>query len=146
MTATERHAPTTTGLNHFSATVRDVEKSADWYTKVFGLQRIPAQFPHHGDEAGGYAVLLLDPSNGFLIGLHHHESHQGEAFEESRTGLDHLAWGVENREALGEWASWLDELGIAHSGVIDVTDPMSYSVVVFRDPDNIQLEIVHAAS
>jgi hypothetical protein len=29
------------------------------------------------------------------------------------------------------------------SGVIDTTDPIPYSVVVFRDPDNIQLELIH---
>ncbi|MFW0794499.1 VOC family protein [Gordonia sp. CPCC 205515] len=145
MTTPDRRPPATTGLNHFSATVRDLERSVEWYMKVLGLQRLPVEFPHYGDEQGGYAVLLVDPSNGFLIGLHHHESHQGDAFDESRTGLDHLAWGVESRAALDEWAGWLDEVGVEHSGVIDVTEPMPYSVVVFRDPDNIQLELVHAA-
>ncbi len=38
---------------------------------------------------------------------------------------------------------WLDELGIEHSGVIDTNTPMPYSVVVFRDPDNIQLELFY---
>jgi glyoxylase I family protein len=42
---------------------------------------------------------------------------------------------------LEAWAGWLDELGIGHSGVIDADKPVPYSVVVFRDPDNIQLEI-----
>ena len=47
--------------------------------------------------------------------------------------------------SLDAWASWLDELGIEHSGVIDTDKPMPYSVVVFRDPDNIQLELFHMA-
>ena len=29
--------------------------------------------------------------------------------------------------------------------MIDTTDPMPYSVVVFRDPDNIQLELIYMA-
>ena len=50
---------------------------------------------------------------------------------------------MSTREDLDTWASWLDELGVAHAGVTDTTDPMPYSVLVFRDPDNIQLELVH---
>jgi hypothetical protein len=42
------------------------------------------------------------------------------------------------------WAAWLDELGIEHSGVIDTDRPIPYSVVVFRDPDNVQLELFRA--
>jgi hypothetical protein len=30
-------------------------------------------------------------------------------------------------------------------GVIDTGDPVPYSVVVFRDPDNIQLELIYMA-
>lgn len=32
-----------------------------------------------------------------------------------------------------------------HSGVIDTDKPMPYSVLVFRDPDNIQLELFYMA-
>ena len=90
-------------------------------------------------------MLLLDPRSGIAIGLHHHESNPGQAFDESRTGLDHISFGVSDHASLDAWASWLDELGIEHSGVIDTDKPMPYSVVVFRDPDNIQLEVFHMA-
>jgi glyoxylase I family protein len=33
---------------------------------------------------------------------------------------------------------------VPHSGVNDKTEPMPYSVVVFRDPDGIQLELMYA--
>ena len=143
MTTTGGPAPATTGVHHFSPTVSDVEASAQWYQRVFGMERIPATFPHHGDEDGGYAVLLADPRTGLMIGLHHHEAHSGDQFDERRTGLDHIAWGVSGRPDLDRWAAWLDEIGVANSGVIDKTEPVPYSVVVFRDPDNIQLELVH---
>jgi glyoxylase I family protein len=138
--------PSTTGFHHFSVTVRDVEASATWYERVLGIQRIPAPFPHWGDEKGGHAVVLTNPENGLIIGLHHHEANDGEVFQEARTGLDHLALGVARREDLGSWAAWLDELGIEHSGVIDASEPLPYSVVVFRDPDNIQLELAYMAA
>ncbi len=79
--------PAVTGFHHFSATVSDAEASAQWYERVFGMNRVPVTFPHYGDEEGGYAVLLLDPRSGAAIGLHHHEANPGQPFHESRTGL-----------------------------------------------------------
>lgn len=136
-------APATTGVRHFSPTVSDVEASAAWYARVFGLTRVPTVAPHHGDEDGGYAVLLVDPRTGFLFGLHHHDDLLPGAFDERRVGLDHIAFGVADRAALDTWTRWLDDLGVAHSGVIDKDGTRPYSVVVFRDPDNIQLELFH---
>jgi glyoxylase I family protein len=135
-------APPTTGVHHFSPTVSDVEASAAWYARVFDLDRLPGTAPHHGDEDGGYAVLLHDRRTGLLIGLHHHAGHHGGAFDERRAGLDHIAWGVRERSDLDRWASRLDELGVTHSGVIDKS-ARRYSAIVFRDPDGIQLELFH---
>jgi glyoxylase I family protein len=138
-------APAVTGVHHFSATVSDIEASAQWYERVFGMNRVPVTIPHYGDEEGGYAVLLIDPRSGVAIGLHHHEANPGQPYHESKTGLDHISFGVADRAGLDAWASWLDELGIEHSGVIDSDHPMPYSVVVFRDPDNLQLEFIYLA-
>jgi len=132
-------APAVTGFHHFSPTVSDVEASAGWYEQVFGMNRLPIQFPHHGAEEEGYAVLLIDPRSGIVIGLHHHSGNPGQPFDESKTGLDHMSFAVPDRAVLDAWAGWLDKLGVEHSGVIDVDSPIAYSVVVFRDPDNIQL-------
>ena len=139
-------APAVAGIDHFSATVSDVEASAQWYLRVFGMNRVPVQFPHHRDEDGGYAVLLMDPRSGVAIGLHHHEANLGDGFDERRNGLDHIAFKVAERTDLDTWVSWLDEQGVQHSGVNDVTVPVPYSTLVFRDPDNIQLELIHMAS
>ena len=136
-------APATTGVHHFSPTVSDVERSAEWYARVFGLHRLPRVAPHHGDEDGGHAVLLVDPRSGLLFGLHHHVAGLPGAFDERRAGLDHVAWGVEDRAGLEAWAQWLDDLGVVHSGIIDKQGAAPYSVIVFRDPDNIQLELFH---
>lgn len=137
--------PPLTGIHHFSPTVSDIEASTAWYERVLGLQRIPAPFPHWGNEETGYATVLMNPESGIIIGLHHHEVNDGSAALESRTGVDHVAFGVARREDLDTWATWLDEQGVTHSGVIDATDPVPYSTVVFRDPDNIQLELAYMA-
>lgn len=135
--------PWITGVHHFSPTVSDVEASAIWYAEVFGMERVPTTAPHHGDEDGGYAVLLTEPRTGLLIGLHHHRDLVPGAFDERRVGLDHIAFGVSSHSDLEAWCVWLDRLGVAHSGVIDKSGARPYSVVVFRDPDNIQLELFH---
>jgi glyoxylase I family protein len=110
------------------------------------MNRVPVTFPHHLDEDGGFAVVLVQPQSGVMIGLHHHEGHAAGGFDERRTGLDHIAFGVAERADLDAWTAWLDEQGIEHSGVQDVKSPMPFATVVFRDPDNIQLELFYMAS
>ena len=146
MTNDAPQRPPITNIHHFSPTVSDLEASVAWYERVLGLQRLPMQFPHYGADDGGYAVLLLEPTAGFGIGLHHHPHGSGGRADEARPGLDHLAMAVPTRADLDEWASWLDAHDVAHSGVTDTQDPIPYSVLVFRDPDNIQLEFIYLPS
>jgi glyoxylase I family protein len=131
-----------TGIHHFSPTVSDVEASAAWYEKVFSMIRVPITFAHHEREDTGYAVMLIDPASGLAIGLHHNTANQGETFDEARTGLDHIGFQVASREILDAWVAKLDGLGVEHSGIRDLTDPVPFSTLVFRDPDNIQLELI----
>ena len=72
-------AATITGIHHFSPTVSDVEASASWYERVFSMTRVPITFAHHEREETGYAVLLMDPVSGLVIGLHHNEANAGRA-------------------------------------------------------------------
>lgn len=52
-------------------------------------------------------------------------------------GLDRLAFRVADREELQQWVTHLDAHGVPHSGIIDTGFGPT---VVFRDPDNMQLE------
>jgi catechol 2,3-dioxygenase-like lactoylglutathione lyase family enzyme len=80
---------------------------------------------------------LIHPS-GVAVTLMTHSATAGfGAFDERRVGLDHLAFQVTDVEELKRWVSHLDANGVSHSGIIDA----GYgSTVVFRDPDNVQLE------
>ncbi len=143
MTVPARGRPAIKGFHHFSITATDLDASVAWYQRVLGLEPLPMTFPHYGSEESGHAVVLLEPTQGWAIGIHRHATNPGTPASETATGLDHFALAVSSREDLDAWASWLDELGVAHAGVTDTTDPMPYSVLVFRDPDNIQLELIH---
>jgi glyoxylase I family protein len=100
---------------------------------VFGLERL--------EEAvfGGHRlVALVDRGTDIAINLHVHEGNRRDAFDERQTGLDHLSLLVEDRRSLDVWSAHLDTLGVPHSPIVD---EHYGSVLVFRDPDGIQLEL-----
>jgi catechol 2,3-dioxygenase-like lactoylglutathione lyase family enzyme len=83
-------------------------------------------------------INLIHPTARFPLGLITHESIADAEFSEFRVGLDHLALAVASRDELEKWVEHLDGAGVAHAAICD----MPYgSVLVFRDPDNIQLEL-----
>jgi catechol 2,3-dioxygenase-like lactoylglutathione lyase family enzyme len=138
---TEHALPAIAGIHHLSLTVSDLEASLAWYERLLGADRVPMTFPHYECEDTGYAVLLVEPRSGLMIGLHANTGNGGEQFDEARTGLDHVGLHVASREDLEAWTGWLDELGIEHSGIRSCDEPFAFATVVFRDPDNIQLEL-----
>ncbi|MET0190054.1 MAG: VOC family protein [Pseudonocardia sediminis] len=122
------------GLQHIAITVTDLERSTQWYSRLFGADPVLDE-----DEEGGqfhHTVYALD--GGMLFGLHtHHGKESGDKADEHRTGLDHVGFAVGSHAELEQWAKKLDELGIANGGV----KKAHYgSGVSFRDPDNIGLE------
>lgn len=137
----EDSAPSVIGIHHLSLTVRDLEASLAWYQRLFRADRVPMKFPHYEREHTGFAVLLVEPRSGLMIGLHTNTANDGEQFDEARTGLDHVGLNVGTRREMEAWTAWLDELGIEHSGIRTEGRPYAYATVVFRDPDNIQLEL-----
>ncbi|MHA6796709.1 VOC family protein [Pseudonocardia bannensis] len=136
-TSTESSAPPIAGFHHVGLTVTDVSASEAWYERVLGMQRVMVE--EHGD--GGHTVVMARPDAPLFIGLAHHERNAAETFAEHRTGLDHVSLAVATRAELDGWRDHLDALGIPHSGVTERTEPFEYALLVFRDPDNIQLEV-----
>lgn len=128
--------PTISAIHHISLTVSDIDRSASWYSDVLGLTKLMDETHPDG---GGYAVVLGLPDWSLCVGLHNHDTNDGETFAEHRTGLDHVSFLVASRAELDKWQARLTELTVPHS---PVSDQEGYSVLVFRDPDNIQLEFV----
>ncbi|MCU1463331.1 MAG: lactoylglutathione lyase-like lyase [Acidimicrobiales bacterium] len=123
-------------INHVGVTVTDIERSTPWYSEVLGFTKLmEATHP----DSSGYVVVLGKPDWSMCIGLHTHPTNQDEPFSETRTGLDHISFLVPSRAELDIWETRLTDLGVEHS---PVDDQGGYSVVVFRDPDNIQLELI----
>jgi glyoxylase I family protein len=133
-----RAAPGLTALQHLGLTVRDIVVSEAWYTKALGLVRAFVD-PHPSDD--GYAVVMTRPGTGLFVGLHHHPDADREPFSPRRTGLDHLALQVTGREAIDEWVNHLDAIGVEHEAVVERSEPVSFALVLVRDPDGIAIEL-----
>ncbi len=128
-------SPAFSGISHLDLSVSDVDASAAWYQRVLGLQQVRrAEFDTRT------MIVLLEPSSGLVIGLNEHAERPDGRFDERRVGLDHVGLTVPHREDLDVWESHLADLGVEHSPVTDSASG-SGSALVFRDPDNIQLEI-----
>jgi catechol 2,3-dioxygenase-like lactoylglutathione lyase family enzyme len=128
--------PLITGQLGVILTVRDAEKSAAWYEMLLGMQE---RYNYKAADGSMHYVCLIHPDAAIELCLVSHAGSDGEQFSEFHTGLDHLEFLVANREDLVEWASRLDQMEVAHSGVRELTYTRN-SMLTFRDPDNIQLE------
>lgn len=112
--------------------VTDVEHSAEWWEQVMGFKLV------NQEERPGFKVRSMYHPSFLAVGLVAHENRGTDRFDERAVGLDHLALRVPDRAALNAWAKHLDDLGIPHSGV---KEERGGPLIVFRDPDNIQLEL-----
>lgn len=119
--------PSITGGHHIALTVTDADRSAEWYSGLLGMSEVAA-----GDDETVKVRVLADPGSGWLPGLRQYHGREGDGFDEFRTGMDHFAFSVENRGQLEDWERELSARAIEYTPI--------GSVIVFRDPDNIQLE------
>lgn len=92
-----------------------------------------------GEHEGVRLTVLMNPTSTLLIRVQTHDANPGESFSETRTGLDHISFGLTTRAELEAWEARFDHLGVTHSLIADT--PYG-SILVFRDPDNIQLELI----
>jgi catechol 2,3-dioxygenase-like lactoylglutathione lyase family enzyme len=130
-------------LHHLALTVTDVDASVKWYEDVFGV-RFQVDVPH----PGGVGRLLADDSRQLMIVLHRHDTNDGALFGETRTGLDHAGFMVPTRRDLEAWQDHLESNGVVRADEAKkpltqspIADEPYGSVLVFRDSDNIQLEL-----
>jgi len=123
--------PTITGAHHIAFTVTDADRSASFYADLLGMQVVL-----QGDDDQVRFRVLAHPS-GWVIGVRQYSKPANGPFDEFRVGLDHFALTVPNRAELDAWEAELARRGITYSPIAET--PIG-TVIVFRDPDNIQLE------
>ena len=130
---------TLVGLHHLGLTVTDIDASAAWYEAVLGF-RVDGGYASAGGERR--KVFLTHDRLGVRIGLCQHASSSTEPFDETRPGLDHLSFLVESAEELRIWQERLAAARVTSSPIAEANTIPGAGVLVFRDPDNIQLELI----
>jgi catechol 2,3-dioxygenase-like lactoylglutathione lyase family enzyme len=130
-------------LHHLALTVTDLDASVRWYGEVFDVHPL-MDIPHKG----GLGRILADADRRLMIALHRHEDNNGRLCAETTTGLDHAGFTVGTRADLEQWQDHLEAHGVVRSDEADkpltqspIADEPYASVLVFRDQDNIQLEL-----
>ncbi len=126
-------APT---LQHIALSVRDIEKSTDWYTRLFDLN-VVADFT----EPAPMRVLMA-PS-GQAIDLRQDPQVRPGDFTQENIGLDHVGFVCADRAELDAWQGRLSDEGVTQSPIQE--SPFGWHLN-FRDPDGIALEFFLPAS
>jgi catechol 2,3-dioxygenase-like lactoylglutathione lyase family enzyme len=124
--------PEINGFGHIDFTVTDVDRSVQWWERVMGFTLV------HRKETPEYKQANVAHPGIGAVGFLSHKKPVSDRFDERAVGLDHFALRVPDRATLEAWAEHFDDLGIAHSGI---QEENGGPLIVFRDPDNIQLEL-----
>ncbi len=124
----------TGAIHHLRLTVTNVDRSLEFYTGILGFQ-VAMEFPSSVLLSNGSVMVGLGPPP------HPDRAITGDRFDENRVGLDHLSFSVGSRHELEHAVRLFDERGISHGEITDLGQDFEIYILVFRDPDNIQLEL-----
>ena len=120
------------GLNHAVLFVRDAERAAEFYTRIFGFEVV-------GKEMGGQAIFMRASG-----GDNHHDlglfsvGPDAPRAPRGSTGLYHLAWEVPSIEDLANASKIL-----AGAGALGGASDHGVSKSLYgRDPDGNEFEIM----
>lgn len=124
-----------TGIAHTALTVRDLERSKEWYGKVLGWH------PVMEGTGDGVTFGVGELPGGMLVGLREYEASSADTFDPRRIGLDHLAFQAASEAELAQWEQHFADLTVTFTRT--ETTPFGH-VLNFKDPDGIALEIFAA--
>jgi len=122
------------GVDHIGFTGTDLDRTTAWYGEHLGFEPL---LRYTNDAIGAEVQILRRPDHPLRLSFRRYERGDTEPFSEFRVGLDHFALGVADTTELAEWQRRLEAAGI----VCGRTELPGLSILTFRDPDNIQVEL-----
>src|SRR4051794_14167210 len=125
-------------LAHVLISVRDLERSKDFYTRILGF-KVLEQDPRHGGVFLSIGALgntldlfqCIDPDAIAAPG--------GDPAGRNRLGVRHTAFAVESEDDLRDAYHALQAAGVT---ILRAVDHVSQKSIYFHDPDQNLLEIV----
>ncbi len=130
---------------HVRLTVSDIERSREFYDRVFGWDAAIDTSSLVGepgvteDPERFYGGVVYAMPGGTLLGLRP-VAPEEQGFDSTRTGLDHLSFLLDSRDDLVAAHQALEEAGVTHGEIIDL-EAAGLSILSFQDPDDINLEL-----
>jgi glyoxylase I family protein len=125
------------GVDHIALTVADLDRSTEWYCRHLGFEPM---IRYTNGEIDAQVQVLQHADLGARLSLRRFAFGETAPFSEFRIGLDHFALRVRDEAELDEWRARLQRAGVPCSR----TDLPELSILAFRDPDNIQIELCTA--
>lgn len=116
------------GIDHVTLTVSDINRTKDFYNKLF-------QTKFEKDDEYSFSLLAVDIPVWFVQWK---KQQSNDSFDETRIGLDHIAFSLDTIEELEKFVARLKDMGVKTEGLQRFAG--KYPYVCFRDPDNIQTE------
>ena len=135
-------------VHHMRMTVTDVERSMAFYTDVLGFEVAvagppPPEDANHDEIVESLQGGVILAHQGMFFGLRPADADRaaaGDCFDPLRVGLDHLSFGVSARADLDQAVALLDERGVEHGPIRELT-ALGLAFLAFFDPDGIALEL-----
>jgi len=119
-------------IHHLTLTVSNIEKSKEWYLKLFGDAEV------FNLKSDSWDRILLNWPSGVMLGLTQYDGAlPNESFSHLKVGLDHVSISCKDEAEVIGWINKLEQLGFGHGPLEDM--PFGWAVTA-RDPDDIPIE------
>lgn len=125
--------PELEGIHHLKLPVADLQRSLDFYERVFGAQRIPEADHRKRDDGSLYAYILKVPGLNTMLELRLNSKHA-----QQQRHFDPFTLAVKDKATLELWKAYLDDCAIPHSPILNAIQAW---VVVIEDPDEHRLRL-----
>ena len=131
-------------LNHLAYVTHDVAATADFYTRVLGMELASTIFDDHVPSTGDdfpYFHIFFRMADGSTIAFFECTDlpPAARSTHPAYDTFNHVALQVANREELRSWYEWLKACGVEVLGPVDHKGMIES--IYFHDPNGIRLEL-----
>ena len=100
-----------TGVNHLKLPCFSIQKTHDFYTRIFPFTPLP-QYDHFTPDHKLFAKMFRHDQTKLIIEVRYVPSQAA-----AQKGWDPITYGVGTRDDLQRWAAWLDANDVKHSRI-----------------------------